>query len=80
MGLAERFRGRGFGRQLLETVRRKGRAAKVAQVLLAVDVANWPARQIYKEVGFIPWGTRKAYIRSLKRGLAGASRSSSQGL
>jgi ribosomal protein S18 acetylase RimI-like enzyme len=80
MGLAPEFRGLGLGRQLLEVVRREGRAAGIAQVLLAVDVANWPARQIYNEVGFAEWGTRRAYIRSLRRGLAEAPGASSQGL
>ncbi len=80
MGLAPRFRGLGLGRQLLEAVRREGRAAGAAQILLAVDMANWPARRIYNEVGFVEWGTRTAYIRSLKRGLAADSDVSSQGL
>lgn len=65
MGLAPRFRGQGLGRQLLELIRREGIDSGVNQVVLAVDAANVPARQIYEEVGFTEWGIRLAYILAL---------------
>lgn len=65
MGLAQPWRRRGWGQQLvqhaIEGVRRAGRR----QLLVAVDRLNEPALRIYRRAGFVPWARRKILAQQL---------------
>ena len=57
MYVAPEARGRGVGRMLLEAAIDRARATPgVEQLLLAVNVSNAPARNLYLSLGFEPFG------------------------
>lgn len=55
------YRGRGFGRLLVEYALRAGRSLGAARVLLEVRKGNTAARQLYESLGFTAIGVRQAY-------------------
>ncbi len=66
MYVAPESRGRGLGRMLLEAAITRARAMPgVEQLLLAVNVTNVPARNLYLAMGFEPFGREP---RALKIG------------
>ena len=57
MYVAPEVRGRGVGRMLMEAAIERARATPdVEQLLLAVNVTNAPARNLYLSLGFEPFG------------------------
>ncbi len=65
MGVIPPFRGHGIGRQILADVQRRAAEEGVAQIVLAVDTANQPARKIYAAAGYFEWCRRTAWMKSL---------------
>lgn len=61
LAVAERRRGRGLGRQLLEALLAAAATAGVAAVTLEVRPSNLAARRLYGAVGFEPAGRRPRY-------------------
>ncbi|MCX6539469.1 MAG: ribosomal protein S18-alanine N-acetyltransferase [Acidobacteria bacterium] len=57
------YRGRGFGRCLVEYVLREGRNRGAIRALLEVRRGNAAARQLYENLGFTTIGVRQAYYR-----------------
>ena len=55
------YRGRGFGRCLVERVLRDGRSRGAIRALLEVRRGNAAARQLYEYLGFAAIGVRQAY-------------------
>ncbi|MBX6423134.1 ribosomal protein S18-alanine N-acetyltransferase [Thermosulfurimonas sp. F29] len=55
------FRGRGFGRALLETGLRLGRIRGARRATLEVREGNLPARRLYESLGFRLEGRRRGY-------------------
>ncbi|MBN8822083.1 MULTISPECIES: GNAT family N-acetyltransferase [unclassified Spirosoma] len=53
MYVAHEYAGQGIGRQLIEeTIRRAKQLPNMEQIILTVIASNWPARQLYKSIGF----------------------------
>lgn len=52
MGLTPEWRGKGLGRALLNKALSLTQQAGMAEIILAVDVVNLPAKRIYQEAGF----------------------------
>jgi len=59
-----RFRGFGFGSQLLDELLARARAANVERVLLEVRPSNTVAIALYRKRGFLPVGSRRAYYQA----------------
>jgi ribosomal-protein-alanine N-acetyltransferase len=55
------FRGRGFGRQLMEFVLREARQCGATMATLEVRESNAVARSLYESLGFRVVGRRKGY-------------------
>jgi ribosomal-protein-alanine N-acetyltransferase len=55
------YRGRGFGRRLIERAIEDGRRRGAIRALLEVRSGNAPARQLYEKLGFAAIGVRHAY-------------------
>jgi ribosomal protein S18 acetylase RimI-like enzyme len=62
MGVVPQARRRGFGRELLLLALTEARAAGIERVVLSVDVRNRPAWELYRTVGFQPYGRRAVYL------------------
>ncbi|HEX4415355.1 MAG TPA: GNAT family N-acetyltransferase [Lacipirellulaceae bacterium] len=63
MGLVPEYRGRGWGRQVAHYAQWLTRGARLERLLVAVDVANKPAADIYRATGFEVWELREVYVR-----------------
>lgn len=63
MGLAPRWRGRGWGRQLVEHACRCAVAHQARRIHLAVDVANTPAWRMYLAAGFSVYDSGRVYLK-----------------
>lgn len=61
MGVAPKFRGRGYGAKLIAEAQRKTRELGHARLVLAVDLANTPALLLYHRAGFSVWDQRDVY-------------------
>ena len=57
------YRGRGIGRQLLETMEAIGRARDMHRVTLEARVSNTVAHGLYQKMGFSDAGIRPGYYR-----------------
>jgi ribosomal protein S18 acetylase RimI-like enzyme len=66
ISVARAWRGRGIGRALLQDVISRSRG-KFELIELAVYASNDAARQLYRSVGFRPWGTLPKGIRRGER-------------
>jgi ribosomal protein S18 acetylase RimI-like enzyme len=62
MGVVPEVRRRGFGREMLLHVLCEARAADVLGVTLSVDARNQPAWNLYRSLGFEPYGQRAVYL------------------
>lgn len=63
MGLMPRWRGRGWGRQIVQYAQSLARGANVERILVAVDAANQPAVDVYRSTGFEIWDRRAVFLR-----------------
>jgi ribosomal protein S18 acetylase RimI-like enzyme len=63
MGLAPEYRGRGWGRLIVEEALWRARAAGRSRMVLAVDRRNAPAVRMYEMAGFETWASRMAWYR-----------------
>ena len=66
MGLNPESRGRGWGLELVRYAQWITQSAGRSRVVLAVDHANWPARNHYERAGFETWDRRSVYVRTLR--------------
>jgi ribosomal protein S18 acetylase RimI-like enzyme len=66
MGLLKKYRGRGWGRQIVQCAQVLARRARVSRIVLAVDAANEPALRMYHSTGFEAWDRRAVYVRFLR--------------
>jgi ribosomal protein S18 acetylase RimI-like enzyme len=62
LGVVPAARGRGLGRALTMRAVRAAATAGAAQLTLAVDVRNQPARRLYTGQGFEPFDHREVYL------------------
>jgi ribosomal protein S18 acetylase RimI-like enzyme len=62
LGVVPAARGRGVGRQLTAKALWEARAAGAAQLTLAVDERNQPARRLYAGLGFELFDRREVYL------------------
>ena len=62
LGVAERYRGRGLGRRLVEEALHRVHADGGGELHLAVDRRNTPAVRLYREAGFRNADRKTAYI------------------
>ncbi len=63
MGVNATGRRRGLGKSLLSLAKRRAFELGLAQVTLAVDAINMPARRLYEKSGFVERARRRAWIR-----------------
>ena len=64
LGLVPEVRGQGWGTLLVRYGQWYARCAARRQLVLAVDVANRPARHLYEQAGFYAWNSRSVFIKS----------------
>lgn len=64
VGTKPEERGRGYGRAILIDGLHEARNARVASLILAVDVRNSPARSLYESLRFRPMMARSVHIYS----------------
>ena len=64
MGLIPEFRGREWGYELARYAQYVTQLAGRSRIVLAVDDANWPARDLYVRAGFETWDRRSVYVRT----------------
>lgn len=64
LGIVPEMRGRGWGCQLTQYAQWIAAGASLRRMVLAVDDANWPARQLYNRMGFQLWDRRSVYVRT----------------
>ena len=57
------YRGKGIGRQLLETAEAVGRRHDMHRFTLEVRVSNKVAHELYRKMGFVDAGIRPGYYR-----------------
>jgi ribosomal-protein-alanine N-acetyltransferase len=62
--VAEEFRGKGAGTQLMEALLAHARQTKSESVFLEVRESNVAARKLYEKLGFEEIGRRKSYYTS----------------
>jgi len=67
MGLVPSARGRGWGGVVVREALQIARSSERAQVVVAVDAANWPALSMYRRAGFAGFDRRSAYFLCLPR-------------
>jgi ribosomal protein S18 acetylase RimI-like enzyme len=67
LGVVPAARRRGVGRQLTARALRAAAAAGAAQLTLAVDARNHPARHLYAHEGFEPFDHREVYLAFFDR-------------
>lgn len=61
VAVADEFRRRGVGKEMLSHLLEQGRAAGLTAFTLEVRVSNTPAIHLYRELGFVPAGIRKNF-------------------
>lgn len=61
MGLTPEWRGKGFGRALLNKALNLAQQAGVTEIMLAVDGINLPAKRIYQEAGFARYAEQRLF-------------------
>ncbi len=64
VAVAPPHRGRGLGRQLVETALRRLYGERIAACFLEVDGGNVAALALYRRLGFATVGKRKGYYRA----------------
>jgi ribosomal protein S18 acetylase RimI-like enzyme len=62
VGVAPKYRRRGYGREMVLKALVEAKAAGQSAVLLAVDARNAPARELYRQLGFEPTETREVLL------------------
>ena len=65
IGVAPEWQRRGIARHMVEGLVRAARRAEVKRLFLEVAADNAKAIRLYKGLGFVPVGHRKAYYRRL---------------
>ena len=63
MGVAPQFRGRGYGKKMLQAGLQKVTNSEREYMLLAVDCENRFASTIYENLGFVPIANRTVFLR-----------------
>lgn len=63
MGLTPAARGRSWGEEVVRFAISAAARHGAERLVCAVDVANWPAVEMYRRVGFIDWAERIVYAR-----------------
>ena len=63
IGVVEKFRGKGLGKELLENVISFSKDYRASKIILEVGVNNRPAKNIYRSFNFKECGVRKNYYR-----------------
>ena len=61
IGVQEKFRGKGLGKELLKNVISFSKAYRASTIILEVGVNNKPAKNIYRSFNFKEVGVRKNY-------------------
>jgi mycothiol synthase len=74
LGVVPEARGRGVGRELASHALRAAQAAGAPKMILAVDERNWPASQLYRQLGFVSVDIREVYLQILDRPLVASHR------
>jgi hypothetical protein len=72
MGLVPSARGNGWGLVVTRYAEWVARSLQRDRVVLAVDSANQPARNMYAAAGFRGWDRRQVYMLALQRQTGGA--------
>lgn len=67
MGLVPEARGKRLGRALVRQAQELIGKRRRARLVLAVDLDNRPAIQLYEKQGFQPWDERDVFVRILDR-------------
>lgn len=67
LGVAKEFRQRGLGHRMLADLLNAARRSGAQEVMLAVDVRNEPAIQLYSQFGFREFDRRKVHARLRRR-------------
>jgi ribosomal protein S18 acetylase RimI-like enzyme len=62
LGLVPEARGHGLGKELVRKALFEARAADALLLTLAVDDRNWPARDLYRRMGFETFDSREVYL------------------
>ena len=63
IGVKEKFRGKGLGKELLKNVVSFSKDYRASTIILEVGVNNKPAKNIYHSFNFEECGVRKNYYR-----------------
>ena len=63
IGVEEKFRGKGLGKELLKNVINFSKDYRASTIILEVGVNNKPAKNIYRSFNFKECGVRKNYYR-----------------
>ena len=63
IGVEEKFRGKGLGKELLKNVISFSKDYRASTIILEVGVENKPAKNIYQSFNFKECGVRKNYYR-----------------
>ena len=63
IGVEEKFRGKGLGKELLKNVISFSKDYRASTIILEVGVENKPAKNIYRLFNFKECGVRKSYYR-----------------
>ncbi len=66
VAVAEAARGRGIGRELVDTALRRAQARGIRSAVLEVRVTNAPAIRLYESRGFVREGIRKGFYECPK--------------
>ena len=65
LGVGPEYRGRGFGKALLEDLKARMADLGICRLLLAVDLDNLPAIKIYESVGFVQLGVAEVWFKPM---------------
>mgnify|MGYP001278898995 CR=1 FL=1 len=63
IGVEEKFRGKGLGKELLKNVISFSKDYRASTIILEVDLNNLPAKNTYRSLNFKECGVRKNYYR-----------------
>lgn len=63
MYVAPGFKGRGVGKALMKTIVEDASESGIELIVLTVTAGNQPATRLYKQAGFLPFGTEPDAIR-----------------
>ena len=64
IGVEEKFRGKGLGKELLKNVISFSKDYRASTIILEVGINNRPAKNIYRSLNFKECGVRKNYYRT----------------